>query len=295
MNSFRYYISQAFKSFFRNGLTSMTSVFIVMCCLFIFGLFSVLTLNINHITNQIEQRCEIQVFMDKSTTDEQLEDAQKQILKISNIRNAELFSKEDTLEYMREIFADNAAALDGYEGENNPYRDSFKITLKDLSLAEQTVSDISKIENVADISNNREVLSAILTTSNALRSASLAIMLILCFISIFIIANTIKIAVFSRRKEIAVMKFVGATNWFIRWPFVFEGIITGIVGALFAFALISWGYIVLYAKTATVNFDVFSLLPYSAIWSVLLICFISIGTLIGAIGSGFSIRKHLKV
>lgn len=295
MNSFRYYISQAFKSFFRNGLTSMTSVFIVMCCLFIFGLFSVLTLNINHITGQIEQSCEIQVFMDKSTSSERLDEAQKEILKLSNVRSADLFSKEDTLEYMREIFADNAAALDGYEGENNPYRDSFKITLNDLTLSEQTVAKLYEIEGVADVSNNQEVLTKILSTSNAVRNASLAIMLILCLISIFIIANTIKIAVFSRRKEIGVMKFVGATNWFIRWPFIFEGIITGILGALLAFALISWGYIILYAKTATVNLDVFSLLPYSALWSVLLICFVSIGTLIGAVGSGFSIRKHLKV
>ncbi len=295
MNSFRYYITQAFKGFFRNGLTSMTSVFIIMCCLLIFGLFSALTLNINHITSQIEQRCEIQVFMDKSTTPEQLADAQKQILQLSNIRSATIFSKEDTLNYMREIFADNAAALDGYEGENNPYRDSFKITLKDLSMSEETIKQLGEIDNVAEVSNNREVLTTILNTSNTLKNASLAVMLLLCFISIFIIANTIKIAVFSRRKEIAVMKFVGATNWFIRWPFIFEGIITGIIGALLSFALISWGYIVLYSKASTVSLDVFSLLPYSAIWFVLLICFISIGTLIGAVGSGFSIRKHLKV
>lgn len=295
MNSFRYYISQAFKSFFRNGLTSMTSVFIVMCCLLIFGLFSVITLNINHITQTVEQKCEIQIFMHEDTTDKQLNAAKEDILKISNVRSAEIFSKEDTLDYMKEIFAEDASALEGYEGENNPYRDSFIITLNDLSLSEDTAKQLAEIDNVAEIKNNRDVLETILSASNTIRSASLIIMLMLCLISIFIIANTIKIAVFSRRKEIGVMKFVGATNWFIRWPFIFEGIITGVVGALISFGLISWGYIFVYSKTLNMDLDVFSLLPYSNIWSVLLICFISIGTLIGAIGSGFSIRKHLNV
>ena len=295
MNSFRYYISQAFKSFARNGLTSMVSVFIVMCCLLIFGVFSVITLNVNHITRQIEDKCEIQVFMDENTSDKQLSKAKEQILKIENVKTAEIFSKEDTIEYMKEIFAEDAAALEGYEGDNNPFRDSFKITLNDLSQADATAEELSKIENVAKISNKRDTLNTILSTTNGVRNASLVIMVMLCLISVFIIANTIKIAVFSRRKEIGVMKFVGATNWFIRWPFIFEGIITGITGALISFGLISWGYIVLYSKALTLNMDIFSLVPYSAIWSVLLICFLSIGILIGAIGSGFSIRKHLDV
>ncbi len=295
MNSFRYYISQAFKSFFRNGLTSMTSVFIVMCCLIIFGLFSVITLNINHITRNVEEKCEIQIFMEDDTTDKQLLFAKERILKLSNIRSAKIFSKEDILEYMKEIFAEDASALEGYEGENNPYRDSIIITLNDLTQSEDTVNQLSEIDKVATVKNNRVVLENILKISSAVRNTSLIIMIMLCLISIFIIANTIKIAVFSRRKEIGVMKFVGATNWFIRWPFIFEGIITGVVGALISFGLISLGYIFVYSKSLDINMDVFSLLPYSQLWLVLLICFISIGTLIGSIGSGLSIRKHLDV
>ncbi len=295
MNNFRYYISQAFKSFFRNGLTSMTSVFIVMCCLIIFGLFSVITLNINHITRQIEQNCEIQVFMEEGTTNKQLSIAKEQITEIENVKDASLFTKEDTLEYMKTIFDEKSAALEGYEGDNNPFRDSYKITLNDLYLADETVKELSELENVSEVSNNREVLNSILKTSGTIRTGSLVIMIMLCLISVFIIANTIKIAVFSRRKEIGVMKFVGATNWFIRWPFIFEGIITGVVGALISFGLISWAYVVVYSKTLTLNMDVFSLMPYASLWSILLICFISIGTLIGAVGSGLSIRKHLDV
>ena len=254
----------------------------------------VITLNVNHITAQVEQKCEIQVFMEEETTDEELEKAHEEILKNSNVRTAELFTKEDTLNYMKEIFAEKASALEGYE-EDNPYRDSYKITLNDLSLSAKTAEELKNVSRVASVSNKREVLDNILKVSLGIRNGSLIIMLLLCFISIFIIANTIKIAVFTRRKEIGVMKFVGATNWFIRWPFIFEGIITGVTGAAVAFGIISWGYIVLYNKTLVVDMDVFALVPYSGIWMVLLICFISIGTLIGAVGSGFSIRKHLDV
>lgn len=254
----------------------------------------IITLNVNHITAQVEQKCEIQVFMEDGTTDEELEKAHEEILKNSNVRTAELFTKEDTLDYMKEIFAENASALEGYE-EDNPYRDSYKITLNDLSLSAKTAEELKNVSHVASVSNKREVLDNILKVSLGIRNGSLIIMLLLCFISIFIIANTIKIAVFTRRKEIGVMKFVGATNWFIRWPFIFEGIITGVTGALVAFGIISWGYIVLYNRTLMVDMDVFALVPYSGIWMALLICFISIGTLIGAVGSGFSIRKHLDV
>lgn len=294
MNSFHYYISQSFKSFIRNGLTSMTSVFIVACCLVIFGLFMVITLNINHITTEVEEKCEIQVFVEDDATDSELEDVGEAILKNDNVRTAEVFTKEDTLNYMKEIFAENASALDGYD-EDNPYRDSYKVTLKNLAFSAQTAEELKKIENVADVSNKREVLDTILKTSDGIKKGSLVVMILLCLISIFIIANTIKIAVFSRRKEIGVMKFVGATDWFIRWPFIFEGIITGICGALVAFGVVSWGYSFFYNKMSSVNFDVFSLVSYNDMWAVLLICVISIGTLIGAIGSAFSIRKHLDV
>jgi cell division transport system permease protein len=233
--------------------------------------------------------------MEDGTTNKQLSVAKEEILAIENVKDATLFTKEDTLEYMKTIFDEKSAALEGYEGENNPFRDSYKITLNDLYLAEETTKALSEIENVSEVSNNREVLNSILKTSGTIRTGSLVIMIMLCLISVFIIANTIKIAVFSRRKEIGVMKFVGATNWFIRWPFIFEGIITGVVGALISFALISWAYVVVYSKTLTLNMDVFSLMPYSSLWSILLICFISIGTLIGAVGSALSIRKHLDV
>ena len=174
------------------------------------------------------------------------------------------------------LFAENADVLDGLE-DDNPFRNSYKISLKDLSQATDTIAQIEGVSGVADVENEQAMMDNVLNFTNTIKHLSFWIMLILGFVSIFIIANTIKLAVYARRKEINVMKFVGATNWFIRWPFVFEGIIIGIIGALLAFALISWGYAGALAWISGFNLDMFTLKTYGDIWWILLVCFIGIG------------------
>ncbi len=293
-NNFRYYLAQALRSVFRNGLTSMTSIFTVVCCMIILGLFMIISINVNHIAAQLEQQCEVQAFIDETYTKAQVTALQKKVQAIENVATAEIFSKEDTLEYMRELSEDNAALLDGYEGEDNPFRDSLKITMVDLGLLGETIEEISAMEGVADVSDKQSMMENILAVSNGVRNVSFWGMLLLCIVSVFIIANTIKLAVYARRKEIGVMKFVGATDWFIRWPFIFEGIIIGIIGALIAFALVSWGYVALLGS-AGMGVDMFTLKAYGDIAGVMLGMFVGIGAIIGALGSAFSIRKHLDV
>ena len=293
-NNFKYYVSQAVRSVFRNGLMSVTSIFTVVCCMIILGLFMIISINVNHIAQQLEQQCEIQAFINEAYDDAQVSALQKQVKGIENIATAEIFSKEDTLEYMREISDNNAALLDGYEGEDNPFRDSLKITLKDLSLLKPTVEKLSAVEGIVEVSDKQTVMENILKVSNGIRNVSFWGMLLLCIVSIFIIANTIKLAVYARRKEIGVMKFVGATDWFIRWPFIIEGIIIGVVGALVAFGLISWGYIALFGK-ANIGIDIFTFKAYNEVAVQMIGMFVSIGAVIGALGSAISIRKHLDV
>ncbi|MBQ4159808.1 MAG: permease-like cell division protein FtsX [Clostridia bacterium] len=293
-NNFKYYVSQAVRSVFRNGLMSVTSIFTVVCCMIILGLFMIISINVNHIAQQLEQQCEIQAFINEAYDDAQVSALQKQVKGIENIATAEIFSKEDTLEYMREISDNNAALLDGYEGEDNPFRDSLKITLKDLSLLKPTVEKLSAVEGKEEVSYKQTVMENILKVSNGIRNVSFWGMLLLCIVSIFIIANTIKLAVYARRKEIGVMKFVGATDWFIRWPFIIEGIIIGVVGALIAFGLISWGYIALVGK-ANIGIDIFTFKAYNEVAVQMIGMFVSIGAVIGALGSAISIRKHLDV
>lgn len=293
-NDFRYFLSQAIRSFVRNGLMSVTSIFTVLCCMLILGLFLVISINVNHIANQIQDQCKIQAFLDEKLTQKQIANVKTQIEAIDNVFEAEFFTKEQALEYMRTMFAENADVLDGLE-DDNPFRNSYKISLKDLSQATDTIAQIEGVSGVADVENEQAMMDNVLNFTNTIKHLSFWIMLILGFVSIFIIANTIKLAVYARRKEINVMKFVGATNWFIRWPFVFEGIIIGIIGALLAFALISWGYAGALAWISGFNLDMFTLKTYGDIWWILLVCFIGIGAFIGATGSGLSIRKHLDV
>ncbi len=293
-SDFRYFISQACRSFVRNGLMSITSIFTVLCCMLILGLFLVISINVNHIANQVQDQCQIQAFMDEKTSDSQLSIIKTQLESLENVSSAELFTKEDSLEYMREMFAENADALDGLENDN-PFRDSYKISLKDLSLAAQTIEQIKTVKGVADVENKQPMMDNVLNVTNTIKHLSFWIMLILGLVSIFIIANTIKLALYARRKEINVMKFVGATNWFIRWPFIFEGVIIGVIGAIIAFALTSWGYTISLGYLSGFNLDMFTLKDYNDIWWILLSCFIGIGAFIGAAGSGMSIRKHLDV
>ncbi len=293
-NNFKYYLSQALRSVFRNGLTSMTSILTVVCCMIILGLFLTISLNVNHIALQLEQQCEVQAFIDETYTKNQVQSVKKKVEALENISSVEIFSKEDTLEYMRELSEDNASLLDGYDGEDNPFRDSLKIYLVDLEYMTDTIAQISEVEGVAEVSDKQTMMQNILTLSKGIRNVSFWGMLLLCLVSVFIIANTIKLAVYARRKEINVMKFVGATDWFIRWPFIIEGVIIGILGALVAFALVSWGYIALLG-TSTLNVDMFTLKSYGEISWTMLTMFVSIGAVIGALGSAMSIRKHLDV
>lgn len=290
----RYFISQAIRSFIRNGLMSVTSIFTVLCCMLILGLFLVISINVNHIANQVEDQCQIQAFVDETVSEKKLNQIKIELEALENVEKAELFTKEDSLEYMREMFAENADVLDGLE-DDNPFRDSYKVFLKDLSLATGTMEQIKTVTGIADVRNEQAMMDNVLNVTRTVKNLSFWIMMILGLVSIFIISNTIKLAVYARRKEINVMKFVGATNWFIRWPFVFEGIIIGVIGALVAFALISWGYVVALGWISGFNLDMFTLKTYNDIWWMLLVCFVGIGAFIGAAGSGLSIRKHLDV
>lgn len=295
-SNFRYFISQAGRSVIRNGLMSVTSIFTVLCCMIILGLFLVVSINVNYIADQIQDQCEVQAFMADGSSEAQITQAKAQIEAIANVSAVEPFTKEDTLNYAKEMFGDQADALDGYE-KDNPFRDSFKVSLVDLSQSAATIAEIQKVSGVAEVANKQAMMDTVLNVTNMVKNLSFWVMLLLGIVSIFIIANTIKLAVFARRKEINVMKFVGATNWFIRWPFVFEGIIIGVTGAVIAFGLISWGYagVLSWMNGSGFHMDMFQLKTYQEIWWMLLCAFVGIGAVIGAAGSALSIRKHLDV
>ena len=212
-------------------------------------------------------------------------------MKIPSVEKTEKYTKEQIFEEMRTKLKEKADILAGLE-HDNPFRNSYKITLSDLSQTKEVVKALEKIEEIVNITDFQESATIIVKVVDTIKMASLWLMAILLIISGFIVSNSVKISVFARRREINIMKYVGATDWFIRWPFVIEGVIIGIYAAIICFAIMWLAYLGVSSNTTIATF---TLLPFSAVWKSLAISFIIVGVVIGSLGSIFSIRKHLKV
>lgn len=296
LSKIRYSMSQAKKNLIRNGLMSVASLFTITCCLLILGLFTIITFNVNSFTEQIKDQCEIQLYMDVAVSDERVTQIGDEILSNDNVKEIVFLSREELFEHaMNDVFEGNEELLGSYTEEDNPFSDSYKITLRDIARTTETVEQLSKIGDVTHVENMQDATNLVLSVSDVVKKLSMIIMLILLIVSIVIISNTIRLTVFNRRKEINIMKYIGATDRFIRIPFVIEGIMIGFFGALVSFCLISWGYITLYSKAAASSFDVVELVKYIDIAPAMAGAFLLFGCLIGIIGSTISMRKYLHV
>lgn len=281
------------KNVSRNKLMSVASVTTTFLTLFILGVFLILTINVNAWAEQIARDCQIQVFIDENCTDEQYDQIGQQIQKISGVSSIEKCTKEQIFNEVKAKLEKkgSASVLVGLENDN-PYRDSFKVSLKDLNLTEQVSQKIAKIQGVANITDFQETAGIIYSISESIKNFSLWVIIVLGVISAFIISNSIKVSVFSRRKEIHIMKYIGATNWFVRWPFLVEGMVVGFYGALIAFGVI---WLVYWRLYSSISIQFLQLVPFNAMAWVLIGSFLIVGIVIGFVGSLISIRKHLKV
>jgi len=272
---------------------TLASVVTVTGCLLLFGVFMLFSVNLNYITQQVQSQCEIQAYINIDYTKEQAQALKDEIEKIPNVKEAVLETKDQAFENYKAMLGEDAVALDGLETEDF-LRNSYKITLDDLRMSESLVGEVSKIEGVSDVRNRKDILDKIINVTDLIKSMSFYSMLLLSVIAIFIISNTIKLAVHAREKEIHIMKYVGATDWFIRWPFIIEGIIVGIIGAALAFLLTSVSYNYVYAALRSF-LDIFDLRQPSSMVFLLISSLFSFGAVMGAAGSLIAVRRHLKV
>ena len=294
---FGYLIGEGFRNFFKNKKSTAASIIIMCATMFIFGIFFLIGENVNYIIEQVESDLELQVFINPDATPEQESELEQKIKSIPYVNTIEYVSQEEALNEMKEWLGDSASVLDPYSGDNNPFKASYVITLTDLTKNEEVQSQIKTFENVASVQAGNQTVATLVKIANGIRTATGVILVLLILISIFIIANTIKLTVHARRKEISIMKYVGATNGFIRWPFMVEGIIIGIISALISIVILGFTYnfavdkfINGMATTLEIN-----LLTFSDMLSMLLIVYIIMGTGIGAIGSAISMKKYLEV
>lgn len=291
LNSFKYYLHQALKNVKQNRLTSMASIGTTVATLFFLGVILVLTANINNMAQQFSRSCEIQVFLNSDISLEDYDRVGEKIAGIEHVISIEKYTKEQIFNEMHEKLGEKAVILEGLENDN-PFRDSYKVSLNDLSFTKTVIEEIKKINGVENITDLQEAANIVVKIVNAIRNVSVWLVLILCLVAAFIVSNSIKVSVFSRRKEINIMKYIGSTDWFVRWPFIIEGLIIGAISAVITFLIIWLIYIRVYAG---VNIQMFTLVPYGQMAVMLIVSFLLVGMVIGAVGSAMSIRKHLKV
>ncbi len=284
----RYFISEACKSIWYNKIMTLAALITVTGCLLLFGVFLLFSINVNYIADQVISQCEIQAYINKDIDYSGLEAIQGQIQAIEGVATVNIETQEQAFKNCVKMLGDRA------DGLNSGFlRPSCIVTLKDLRAASSIAEQIKGIQFVESVSNRQDILNNILNTTNIIKGATLAAMLLLSVIAIFIISNTIKLAVHAREKEIHIMKYVGATDWFIRWPFIIEGIIIGFIGSAISIIIVS----VAYGSTlaALSGFNIFEFKALSDIIFILIALLVLMGCIMGAVGSVISVRRHLKV
>ena len=294
VRAFNYFINEGVRSFIKNGLMSVASVITVSLCLVLFGVYVLFSANINYMAEQVEANYEIRIFIDENAVQPQISRIEAELNAIDNINGVAFVSKEESLEEWKQKFGDGAEIFDGLELDN-PLRDSFNITLNSLALADETIGEILRINDVANIKNNKPAMDKLMEITTGVQKVSFWLMIFFALISVFIISNAIRITVFARRREINIMKFVGGTDWFISCPFVIEGIIIGLIGSLVALLVASQAYGYVIANVGLVIENSIKIYSLRELFGILLGALAGMGVMLGALGSGISLRRHLYV
>ncbi len=296
-NGFTYLISEGFSNVFKNKKGTMISLITMICAMFMFGAAFAIGQNVNYVMEQVQASQGIEVFILNEATDEQTNTLESEIKKIDGVSTVTYKSKEQALESAKESFKEYPDAIAGYT-EEYIFPASFIVMLTDLSKAEGVESTIATLENVKNIRSSNDTMNTLFKISNGIRIAIIVVFAGLLVIAMTIISNTIKLTVHARRKEISIMKYVGATNSFIRGPFLVEGIIIGFVAACITIALITIAYD--YVVTGIESSDILqtmniTLLHYSEILRMVSVVYVVLGVGIGMFGSAFSMKKYLEV
>lgn len=289
-------IKQGFKGVWRNkgmGLASITSITAV---LLILGIVLILILSLNNIVMYTREKFdEVHIFLEDEITRTQLQEIEKKAKETDKILYVIFKSKDEALEEMKEGLGEEGYLLDGLE--KNPLPHTLILKLKDIEYAEDVVKSIENLDGIEEVQYNYDIIEKLVVFTNYIRTGGLIIVLILILVSIFIISNTIKLTVTARKREINIMKYVGATNGYIRGPFVIEGVVFGLIGAIISILAVNYGYNYFFNAANDRLYVLFTvyLVPPKALMQDISIIFIAIGAGIGALGSLVSMKRFLNV
>lgn len=288
-----YFIQEVFLSLKRNNWMSAASIGTVAVSLFVLGVFLILVLNMNRLALSLESQVQISVYLADDLKKADRDDLAFDIKNMQGIESIKFVSRDEAKERLAQRLGDQKYLLDAL-GEQNPLPDAFELTVKQPDMVETAAKAIEKMPGVEAAKYGQDVVENLFAITRLMRIFGVALMLLLAGATLFIISNTIRLTVFARRKEIAIMKYVGATDWFIRWPFLLEGIVLGFVGGIIAALVLRSFYAAMAAKIYdTLAF--FPLMPQYPFMNYVAIAIILSGMAIGAIGSTISLKRFLKV
>ena len=321
-NGFTYLIGEGFKNVFKNTKSTVISVITMICTMFLFGIFFSIGVNINSILEQVQLKQGMQVFIWDEVTDEQKEKFESEIKTLDGVNTVVYKTKQEALDEFKSGMKNGQELMTGFEGENNVFPASFVVTLTNLELSTEIQEEIQRIgariategrgeqvdlgieestehdSIIKGITSSDNTIQTLITIVRGVRITILIIFIILLIISVTIISNTIKLSVHARRKEISIMKYVGATNNFIKWPFMIEGIIIGIIAAIITLLIVGLLYdiVIQNIETSKVLQTIgITLLKFVEIAKPVAIVYCALGIGVGIIGSSMSMKKYLEV
>lgn len=288
-----YFVTEAVKSLRHNGLMSIASITTVALSLLILGTFLMMVLNLNHLASELESKVEISVYLKDSLDDRATREVGTRITQLTGVTEVTFVSKDEALVKFKQRLGEQQSLLSAL-GDSNPLPNAFEVKVDQPAQVKPVAQAISQLNGVENAKFGQEVVEKLFQLTQMIRIFGLILIIFLAFAALFIISNTIRITVFARRREIGIMKYVGATDWFIRWPFLLEGIILGFGGALIAVLFLAQSYNMLTDKVVQ-SMAFLPLIPrYPFVTEISLFLLVA-GTVIGALGSTISLRRFLKV
>lgn len=295
--SIYYVFKQALVNLWRNRTMTLASIVSVTATLLILGIIFLLIINISNFAEYASDQFDvIQVFLDEDQSSEEMKIVGDEIKKIDKVYSVTFESKEQALMKMKNEWEEYASVLAGLEARN-PLPNSYIVNIDNIVYSDYVARLMNDIEGIEEVKYYGDVIEKIKSIKKFIRTAGLSIIVILLFVSTFVISNTIKLAVTSRKNEIQIMKYVGATHWFIRWPFILEGTLLGVFGALIAGGIIHVGYSYTYGLLTKDFYVIIAayIVPASGVLAEVLEVFLPVGAGIGALGSMWGVRKYLNV
>lgn len=295
-HNFSYFLSEGFHSIFTHGLMSFAAVFMIVACLLIMGSFALVALNLERQLGVLESENEFLAYVDESYSRAQAMALQSKIEAVPNVASVTFTTREAAKQNYADKYADDKNAQLYTELPDEVFRDRYAVHVLDLSRLSETIDAVESIEGIQGHQAAPEVAEGFVLVRNVATAVAMILAVLLLIVSLFIIYNTIKLGTFTRREEIAIMKMVGATNGFVRAPFIFEGMILGLFGAVLAF-FAQWGVYELILQTIDTGatIQLIQVIPFKEIWTRVLGAFAAVGFLVGTLGSVLAIRKFLQV